>query len=994
MRLHRLTVTAFGPFAGTEQVDFDALSDAGLFLIHGQTGAGKTSVLDAVCFALYGRVPGLRDQAKTLRSNHAPPDRAPEAVLEATVRGRRLRVTRSPAWERPKRRGEGTTTEQARVVVEERLPGGWSALTTRLDEAGQLIDHLVGLSLDQFCQVALLPQGEFARFLRSGAEERRRALEKIFATQVFTRAEDWLAEHARVRRRAVERAEDDVRSTVRAVAEQAAADHASAPEELAELHPWSRGLAKAVREAALDAASAAERADAERTRARAALAEGERLLGLRSRHAEAARRRAELAADDGRALLDERLRAAERAAGVVPLLRAADDRGARLEKSRLTARDRLDLVRGLLAEPPPANAPPSEGALAEAERVRRDEAARLEQLRGEAERLEEVTAELSGLTADITGREADRGEALRLLAELPAERDRLRAELAAARAAAEAAPAARAEHDAAERRRAGAVRAERLAAELAEAETAERAATDRAQELRDALLDVRQRRLDGMAAELAGALAAGAPCPVCGSAEHPAPARPRDGAPDAAAERAATERYEAADTERRRAENRTVRLREQHAAARAEAEGREPAAAAEELRLRVEQLRAAARGADDAARLERRLAELDGELDAAREADRAAEAAATRLRARHAHLAAEAERLRARLDAARGADPTLSARVDRLGQEAELIAAALAAVRDWAADEREAEGALAAARAGARAAGFEDLPAARAAALSDAERGELGRRARAHDDELAAVTAELELPELIAAAAAEPPDPAALRSAAETAESGYRRIDRDAVRLVASADRLDELADELAARLDRWRPLARAHAVADGLARLAAGTSGDNQRHMRLSAYVLAARLEQVVAAANERLGHMSGGRYAFRHSLGRAAGDRSRSGGGLGLLVSDAWTGHDRDPATLSGGETFICSLALALGLGDVAAAEAGGTEIATLFVDEGFGSLDEATLDEVMDVLDGLRDGGRAVGIVSHVPDLRGRITTQLHIRKGARGSTVRAG
>ncbi|TMZ61640.1 SMC family ATPase, partial [Klebsiella pneumoniae] len=139
MRLHTLTVQAFGPFAGTETVDFDRLGAGGLFLIHGPTGAGKTSVLDAVCFALYGRVPGAREDARSPRSNHAPPDRRPEVALEATIRGRRLSITRSPRWQRPKKRGTGTTEEKAKVVVEERVDGQWRGLTNRPDEAGQLI---------------------------------------------------------------------------------------------------------------------------------------------------------------------------------------------------------------------------------------------------------------------------------------------------------------------------------------------------------------------------------------------------------------------------------------------------------------------------------------------------------------------------------------------------------------------------------------------------------------------------------------------------------------------------------------------------------------------------------------------------------------------------------------------------------------------------------------------------------------------------------------
>ena len=189
MRLHDLTISAFGPFAGTERVDFAALSDAGLFLINGPTGAGKTSVLDAVCFALYGRAPGARGD---LRSQHAPPDRAPEVVLDVTIRGRRFKITRSPRWERPKLRGTGMTEQKPKVLLQEWRDGAWETWSTRFDEAGQLVGDLLGMSADQFCQVALLPQGDFAAFLRADADKRRTVLEKLFATEVFTQVESWL----------------------------------------------------------------------------------------------------------------------------------------------------------------------------------------------------------------------------------------------------------------------------------------------------------------------------------------------------------------------------------------------------------------------------------------------------------------------------------------------------------------------------------------------------------------------------------------------------------------------------------------------------------------------------------------------------------------------------------------------------------------------------------------------------------------------------------
>jgi exonuclease SbcC len=181
-------------------------------------------------------------------------------------------------------------------------------------------------------------------------------------------------------------------------------------------------------------------------------------------------------------------------------------------------------------------------------------------------------------------------------------------------------------------------------------------------------------------------------------------------------------------------------------------------------------------------------------------------------------------------------------------------------------------------------------------------------------------------------------------------------------------------------------PLVERAAQVRALADLANG-QGQNTRRMTLSAYVLAARLEEVAAVASERLLRMTQGRYSLVHTdAGRGAAKA-----GLGLLARDTWTGQDRCTSTLSGGETFLASLALALALADVVAAEAGGARTDALFVDEGFGTLDEETLEEVMDVLDGLREGGRVVGVVSHVGELRQRIPAQVHVRKGRTGSEV---
>ena len=189
MRPHRLRVTAFGAFAGTEQVAFDDLE--GLFLLHGETGAGKTTLLDAIAFALYGRVPGERGAARRLRSDHASPRTATEVELEATIGGRRLRITRKPEQTRQKKSGTGVTTEPASVrLAELSASGPWESKSTRIGEVDAEIENLMGMSAAQFFQVVLLPQGEFARFLRADAKDKEALLQKLFGTDRFRKVEE------------------------------------------------------------------------------------------------------------------------------------------------------------------------------------------------------------------------------------------------------------------------------------------------------------------------------------------------------------------------------------------------------------------------------------------------------------------------------------------------------------------------------------------------------------------------------------------------------------------------------------------------------------------------------------------------------------------------------------------------------------------------------------------------------------------------------------
>lgn len=1041
MRLHQLSLTAFGPFAGRETVDFDGLAEAGLFLLTGPTGAGKTSILDAVCFALYGQVPGARGaggSTRSLRSDHADAGVAPEVCLELTLRGRRLRIIRSPQWERAKKRGSGTTTEQARVVLAERTGSDWVTRSTRIDEAAQLIGALIGLTLPQFCSVVLLPQGKFAEFLQADVDRRTDLLETLFDTSRFASVERWLVTRRQETARRLGAVDDSVRDVGARLAQAAGID---AVPDLTDIDAtgWLTALvdgptgARAVRSHLRHAAGVLhEQHDA----AADTLESATLVVEAHARRAKLHSRLADLeAAGPAREAAASILEAARAALPVLPLLAEVDRIAAELGSVHAAVLSRGALLVSADAEPPhgidldwaavlaplhelaatgtdAADAParpvlaraaaqhhagaaagppalPRPSDLTAVARRGRDEVGRLHALSRDEHEAVNLTARVGSLEeamVDLQRRSLDLADRL---GGSPGRRTELDEQCRRSRDAAATLPGARAAAALAADRAAHAARRDTMVAGREVAADRMRGRTDAAQLARARWLDLRQRRLDGMSAELALGLAPGIDCPVCGSVDHPRPARSDRPGVTLADERRADERVRAADEARALAATALAEVDVGLAAARAGAGGD---AAAEELTTAAT---AAARVADDLAAAAESAPDDATQLSAHGEQHEIWVREQVSLDAAHhqhtldlASARTDLAALRARLDLARGPDVTVAARAARLARLSDELDELAAAVSSVARLEEERGSALARVETQAAATGLGSVEAVLAAVLHPTELAALDAEQRSHDSELTSVRQQLAEPVLSALGASPQPDLHGLRAWLKEVES--ERL--EAVRLLAAAETmvadLIRLSDQVRTLLADRAPLAHAHGAVDELARLAEGKGADNAHRMSLSGYVLAARLEQVAVSASQRLAAMSSGRYQLLHSV-RGAG---KGRGGLHLTVLDAWTGAERDPSSLSGGESFTASLALALGLADVVSAEAGGALLETLFVDEGFGSLDDDTLDEVMTVLDGLREGGRSVGIVSHVADLRQRVPVQLCVEKARSGSHVR--
>ncbi|KIS26771.1 chromosome segregation protein SMC [Arthrobacter sp. SPG23] len=1014
MRIHRLEISAFGPFAGTEHIDFDRLSAHGLFLLNGATGAGKTSVLDAICFALYGSVPGARQEGKRLRSDHADASAEPRVTCEFSAKGRHFEVSRMPAWNRPSARGRNGFTEQkANTLLRERVDGQWIEKSGRNDEAGAEISSVLGMDREQFTRVVMLPQGGFAAFLRSKPADRLELLQSLFGTQRFEAVEQELARRAADARTQVASLNNQLdlllaQAGSEVTPDQELPDAQPRPEDSDLLLDWLQDTAAAkagALQAEADQAAAARAEAAHRLESAAARADRQAKL------AAAERRRA--AADAAAPELREKARKlglhrkAEVLGGQLQAVDRAVDAEERAARAMATAANELHaavLVDSELAALS-ANGRTGSGIAGEQffdAAIVRSELSRLRSLRAVLEERLPDEARLSAMVA----RSAELRKNLEQLREGrragAAALDALRAEYAGLLAGMKPLEELASE---AQLRIKEAAAAEELVSVVGRYAAAvrvgsgvadrHRVARDDHQNHRQRWLDLREERLANAAAELASQLRHDEPCPVCGSPDHPSPAPSATAALAVAeAEHAAQEACEAAEAVLAALDKELAESRQQVAVLAAQGGDLPPEEARADAALAKGRADEAAGAAAELAASRERQADLEELISTAESAQAAAESGVAKTESTLGEVVDQADDLEGALGKLRAGYPTLGDRLISLIESTALLErtdAARTALEQAGLRTRDARQQLDQALPGS---GFESAAAARSVLLPAPDEAMFEAAIRSGQDEEARV-GELFASEELTLAAREleedGPVEAGVLEQLRTEDAAAERTARQAVVAAGLADKSVLTLRRIAADYARLAasgqgPRERA-ALLTAVAEAARG-AGDNTYRMSLNSYVLAARLEQVAIAASERLVGMSDGRYTLQHTDAKAArGAKS----GLGLEVVDQWTGHRRDTATLSGGESFMASLALALGLADVVQQESGGVDIETLFVDEGFGSLDEQALEQVMDALEGLRDGGRVVGLVSHVPEMKQRISTQLQVVKGRNGSTL---
>lgn len=1090
MILHNLEFEAFMAYPKRQEINFDTLNNAGVFLLNGPTGAGKTTILDAICYALYGETSSDRESAKLHSTYAAHSGTKPRVLLDVTLHGKRLRIDRTPAYNKPITRGarKGQMREEsAKATLAELAPGAdpsdekaWTPISSSVAEVNRTIAERTHLTKEQFLKVVLLPQGQFAQFLKSKPKERKELLKKMFPVEHYEQLFDALLEESKKAQQDVAQDENTQRGYLeRARAEmlalQALLDAAdtdaegtdtegSAVEGSVEAGEEPENLtAESVTAETLDAwiAGGVERARETSTREKQ---EQQRLTDEADRNTRLLAERAQLQADwrEYEQLCERRTRLTERAdehkaqREELAQARAAAPLHAQYaqvhaESQALAAREQEHSAcasaleengRALLAalrdEETSADVTfPEEttfAALPDLEPAEQE--AQLEALLDTLRVLQKKDAQLTdeeaaaaALLKQANALELDKSRAEKTLSDLTAAAEQLAEELAdystadeERTLAAHLVTEAQQKHDAAQQMR---QKLDAASAAVAEAEkqskrtaTAEQKAQEKWQaSAQQALVateefkNLQVLRLAQASSLLARELKDGEPCAVCGSVEHPAPAQIAEG--EQLVERAdldaAKEREDKAHKQARTHELAKDRATKAHQeasealaaartqyetlAAQGECDVEQTAAQLQQAQTRLAQAQSRVTARDGVlAKVER----VRVELQKAQEALRTIEGAAVEAQTRHRDAAARCEATAADLAPARAAVGFVQ-RVEAVeGYRAAHQRLARAVLLLGQARERHALAAAAAQRLLAESS-FESAELVHAAVRTPERVDALEQAVAAYELEYARLLEGFGREAIVAVAARvaageqAPDDLQGVRERVEQLRAAAHRLTLREGERESVLRSLHVLRGEYAAfraktaqRYDRAQMLANLAAAARG------DTLGGYEHQVDLVSYVLGAEFERILHSASLHLDRMSEGRYGMVFSDHRAKG--SRSGGGLNLEITDTWTGEPREASSLSGGESFLASLSLALGLAEVVQANNGGIELDTLFIDEGFGTLDAETLDMVMGTIESLRDSGRTIGLISHVEEMKNRIPAQIVVEKGQNGSSVR--
>jgi exonuclease SbcC len=1016
MRPLRLVMQAFGPYPRRQTLDFREFGHRTLFLIHGPTGSGKTSILDAMAFALYGRAAGSERDPKRMRSDHADPSMPTEVVFDFSLRNDLYRVYRKPEHAVPRKRGGGMATTKSEAFLA-RLRGldddgqktvletGWRNVSTKIEE-------LLGFSSEQFSQVVMLPQGEFQRLLMANSRERQSILEVLFQTEWYSRIEQALKAKAadlkdRIQNFSARRDELLLQAQAESLEHMEAryADNETRHEELKGKLAQLEAHAKKAREDLENGKRAGDKFQE---------------LKQASAYLEKIRSQAENVRSK-KGILD----LAHKAQKIVPeeknLERLVNEQR-KAEQDRDAARNaaaaaRADKDRAAQRHQDQKSKEP------EIEKTKQ-ELGRLEGLSDQIRQLEEAQATCAEAEKEVSSAEKRLNKSTEVLEETISNLDQLREDKDKAQKAAENVETLnlklkglRSGLETIKQVETLTKEREKLEQQLRKAEEECNRLEEARSQKKDECSALEETWIKAQAAVLAQKLTAGEPCPVCGSREHPQPARAVGYVPSEHEIKAKKEELDHLESDLEKARKRKNKYENERAdrIARIESfgktlvqyEGLSEADLAREEKILGAELQKAQEAAKEIQKMQNQISKLEDDLKKIREeCDRARdqkEDAKTRLASAEASKETIAKNIPPRLRS-----------LDALEQEktrlSDKIADMQAALEKAAEELRKAEQRVAGKEAEVRAAEDNCMEAARKALTQRQAFEKLlvehGFRSEAHFKEAKKTDAEIERlkadidrfeKDLKSAedrfqraqqevANIEEPNLEALEQAAVLAKKQHEEALRQEATLSKQLEQEKSFIAQYKRLQEQIEGLEKHFAVAETISSAA---NGRNALGLTFQRFVLSTLLDDVLAAATQRFHIMSNGRFALNR-----LGERTdkRSPGGLDIEVYDAYTGVARPVNTLSGGEGFLASLSLALGLADVVQAYAGGIHLDAIFVDEGFGSLDPEALDLAFRALEDLQQSGRLVGVISHVPELKERIEARLEVTATRSGSAVR--
>ncbi|MGQ7287843.1 AAA family ATPase [Vreelandella venusta] len=1009
-----LTMQAFGPFAGSETIDFTALGKSPLFLINGPTGAGKSSILDAICFALYGQTTGNDRDAGQMRCDQAAATLLTEVSLDFRLRDGTYRVRRVPQQERPKATGEGTTTQSAEAQLWRLTPEGDEdecLVARKVTDANSQLHALIGLDANQFRQVMVLPQGKFRELLLAESKDREKIFSQLFQTQIFQRIEERL----RTQANQIERAVNDHRQHISGIlAGGELESEAALAQEVEALTPRVGQARQRFETAQQQRRSAEQRRDAAQALQRQFEAR-DSLAAEKARHLE---QQAQITAFQSRLTQSDHAQALRpyRAALVQAqqALTTAQAEQRQADAALTTQRTNTQQAKRTF----------------EVARQRQTELPALRERHRQLGEFIHKSQQLSELEARWQAAQTAWQQADDILKRNEAQLDGIRQQGEALSVTLEqlqtesqqlaSAPAELSRHESllAQRQELEALmrQGRELVAQQQQATAALKGRRSEAEQAKRHATEQEMRWHQGQAALLALTLEADAPCPVCGSIEHPSPAVQHADIVTQAQVEEARSAQEQARQALQTAERQEQQLAQQLSYNAEQAQrlshqlGDWASQPPVELQQACEQLRRqVARRQKVESEINRQSAArdelrsgwgtLDKQLKAQRPAVEKAKEEALRLASQRDQLSQSLPEDARNPLAMRQALTELDNQIAELEQAWERAQQVLStsqtqqaraeeqlrsANQQLARNQQTLEQAQAGWQAALQASSFDSEAAFQAAQLEDSQRQDLARQVEAYQRRLAELDGALHNYHAQLAEKT-PPDLAALTVLTEAAQAEeHSQLDTWRA-LDGRLNTLQGVHQKLTAARAAQAELEAQYRVWGTLSEVANGRTGNR---ISLQRFVLGVLLDDVLIQASERLVRMSRGRYQLVRREDPSKGNKAS---GLELDVADTYTGKSRSVATLSGGESFMAALALALGLSDVVQAYAGGIQLDTLFIDEGFGSLDQDALDQAIAMLSELQMGGRMIGIISHVSELKEQMPVRVEVRASRFGSSV---